>query len=79
MGDDDIFEYLVHVRQQEAQTFVARERLAICLRSAPRPRQLRFSSALRQLTASCLGLPAVSRHGHRPVTPRGLHEGSGRK
>jgi len=53
MGNDDIYEYLVHVRQQEAQAFVARERLAASLCSARQPRQLRLCSALRQLGGIC--------------------------
>jgi hypothetical protein len=73
MGNDDIYEYLVRVRQQEAQAFVARERLASCLRSARQPLRLRLSSALRQLGVWCLNLPAVLTHRHGRVTPRGLH------
>ena len=73
MGHDDIYEYLVHIRLQEAQAFAARERLAACLRSARQPLQLRLRSALRQLGAWCLGFPAVPTHRHGAVTPRELH------
>jgi len=74
MSNDDIYEYLVHIRQQEAQAFAVRERLTAGLRSARPPLQPRLSSALRQLGAWCLGLPLVSRHGHGPTTPHRIHE-----
>jgi hypothetical protein len=73
MDNDDLYEYLVRIHQQEAQAFVARERLATCLRSARQPLRLRLSSVLRQLGAWCLDLPAVLTHRHGRVTPRGLH------
>jgi hypothetical protein len=78
MRDDYLLACLVHIRQQEAQAFVARERLADSLRLARQPRQLRFSSALRQLRAWCLRLQAVPSHRHGPVAPRGIHQGTGR-
>jgi hypothetical protein len=73
MGNDGIYEYLVRTRQQEAQAFVARERLATCLRSVRQPLRLQLSSALRQLGAWCLALPAVLTHRHGRLMPRGLH------
>ena len=80
MSDDYyMLECLVQIRQQEALAFAARERLAASLRSALQPLQLRLSSALRQLGAWCLGLQAVPARRHGPVTPGGLHEGTGRR
>ena len=79
MLDNYTLARLAHIRHQEALAFAARERLAASLHPPRQPLQLRFSSALRQLGAWCLGSSAVPRHRHGPVTPRGLYEGTGRR
>jgi hypothetical protein len=74
MGNGDIYEYLVRIRQQEAQAFAARESLVTSLRLARQPLPRQLSSTLRQLGTWCLGSPSVPSPHRGAMTPRRLHQ-----